>query len=409
MTANNDVLRHIVLDVISTARPVSASRLTALSHDNWLSILEMAKQHRIGPMLHSRCQSASLGEAIPVFVAEQWAAAYRKSAFRYLSFRKTLDQLRTILDEAEIPFAALKGAWLAQHAYRDPALRPMRDVDLLVPPSCALETYNLLNKNGFVRDKDYPMPLGNAIFDAKHLPAMRCCDSGLHIEVHSRIMTVQNVPIQPETLDDVAFLLSRREYQNGVPYLSPTDTLLHLVVHAAYDHQFNNGPITFYDIAVLLNSAPIDWPKFWQMTAAGGWSRGCVLIFELASHYHKGDVWRDYCNVSFSHPSKSQIESAALLSLQDFDHRGVVSLRAEMAAGSGVLNKASRIFRRSFPSLHRLAGFAGKPTASYWSALHYPQWLLSQIVRLFGKNDASASNLDVKRATRVRHWLHADN
>ena len=132
MIANDDVLRHTVLDLISTVRPVSVSRSTALSDSDWRSILGMVKQHRIGPMLHRRCQSVPSGVAIPTFVAEQWVAAYRKSAFRYLSFRKTLDRLRTVLDEAGIPFAALKGAWLAQHAYRDPALRPMRDIDFLV-------------------------------------------------------------------------------------------------------------------------------------------------------------------------------------------------------------------------------------------------------------------------------------
>ena len=68
---------------------------------------------------------------------------------------------------------------------------------------------------------------------------------------------------------------------------------LHLIVHAAYDHQFNNGPITFYDIAVLLETAPIHWTKFWQMAATGGWTRGCVMIFELASHYHGTEAWRD--------------------------------------------------------------------------------------------------------------------
>ncbi len=408
MTANDDVLRHIALDLISTVRPVSVSRLTALSDSDWRAILEMAKQHRIGPMLHSRCQSASLGAAIPAFVAEQWAAAYRKSAFRYLSFRKTLNRLQTVLDKAGIPFAALKGAWLAQHAYRDPALRPMRDIDLLVVPDRALETYSLLAKNGFARDTDYPMPLSEAIFDAKHLPAMRCSDSGLHIEVHSRIMTVPNVPMQPETLDDVAFLLSRREYHVGVPYLSLTDTLLHLIVHAAYDHQFNNGPLTFYDIACLLNTAPIDWPKFWLMADAGGWTRGCVMIFELASHYHGVDGWRDFHDGAIPPPSKSEIESAALLSLQDFDHRGVIGLKAQIATNIGWVAKVRGIAGRIFPPLHQLAAFAGSPKASYWSALHYPRWLLAQMGRLVANENDAETFHDIQRATRVRNWLFSD-
>lgn len=359
-------------------------------------------------MLHSRCQSRHVAGSIPVHVAEQWAAAYRKSAFRYLSFRKTLARLSAVLQEAGIAFAALKGAWLCQHAYADPALRPMRDIDFLVMPDRALKTYRLLEKNSFSRDTSYPMPLGDAIFDAKHLPAMRCADSGLHVEVHTRLMTVPTVPLARDTLDDIGYLLSRREYHGGIPYSCPTDTLLHLVVHAAYDHQFNNGPLSFYDIAVLLETAAIDWPNFWRMAAVGGWLRGCVMIFELASHYHGTEAWRDSYDGTIPPPSKSEIESAALLSLQDFDHRGVVGLKAEIATSTGWIAKAGGITGRIFPPLHRLAAFAGSPRASYWSALHYPRWLLAQMGRLVSnKNDAVTSH-DVQRATRVRNWLFSD-
>ena len=408
MTANDDVLRHIVLDLMSTVRPVSTARLTALSDSDWLSILEMTKQHRIGPILHSRCQSTQLYRSMPVHVVERWTAAYRKSAFRYLSFRKTLARLSAALEEAGIAFAILKGAWLCQHAYSDPALRPMRDIDFLVMPDRALEAYALLENNGFARDPNYPMPRDDAIFDAKHLPAMRCNDSGLHIEVHTRLMTAPAALAVPGTLEDVALLLSRRDYHDGVAYTSGTDTLLHLIVHAAYDHQFNNGPITFCDIAVLLETAPIHWTKFWQMAAAGGWTRGCVMIFELASHYHGTEAWRDSYDGAISSPSKSEIESAALLSLQDFDHRGVIGLRAEIASSTGWFGKVGGIAGRIFPPLHRLAAFAGSPRASYWSALHYPRWLLAQVGRLVSNENDAATFHDIQRATRVRNWLFSD-
>ena len=115
--ANEDVLKHILLDLISTARPVTEAQLATLSEGDWQSLCTITKQHRIGPMLHHRIQALGLSNAVPVAVRGQWGGSYRKAAFRYLSFRKTLASLKSILDAANIPFAALKGAWQIGRAH----------------------------------------------------------------------------------------------------------------------------------------------------------------------------------------------------------------------------------------------------------------------------------------------------
>lgn len=407
--ANDELLKHILLDLISTARPVTAARLSALADADWQSLCSIAKQHRIGPMLHHRLQVLELSSIVPTNVTDQWARAYRKAAFRYLSFRKTLARLKEILDAAHMPFAALKGAWLSQYAYDNPVLRPLRDIDILVEPESALAVYALLEKNGFVRREDFPMPLDGAMDHAKHLPPMRHTETGIYLEVHTRLMDVPPGPKLTGALDDVPLLLARGGNREGVPYLSPTDTLLHLIVHAAYDHQFNNGPLTFNDIAFLLDRAPVDWQEFWAMAEAGNWVRGCIMILELASYYHGADAWRAFCDRSVPAPSTGQLESAALLSLQDYDHRGLVGFKAAIADDTGWFGKAGPFVNRIFPPLHRLAAFSGAPAASHWSLLHYPRWLVVQMQRLvFAKVDAGIMQ-DVDRAKDVRNWMYDDN
>ena len=409
MMANDDLLKHILLDLISTARPVTETRLSTLSDADWQALCTIAREHRIGPMLHHRLQVLELSSIVPENIVDQWARAYRKAAFRYLSFRKTLARLNEILDAAHIPFAALKGAWLSQYAYADPVLRPLRDIDILVEPESALAVYALLEKNGFVRRGDFPMPLDGALDHAKHLPPMRYTETGIYLEVHTRLMDAPPGPITTGALADVMLLLARCENREGVPYLSPTDTLLHLIVHAAYDHQFNNGPLTFNDIASLLDRATVDWQEFWKMAEAGNWVRGCILILELSSFYHKSDAWRAYYDGSVPVPLTHQLESAALLSLQDYDHRGLVGFKAAIADDIGWYSKAGRFLNRVFPPLHRLAAFSGASTASYWSLLHYPRWLFVQIQRLvFTKVDAGMMQ-DVDRAKVVRSWMYDDD
>lgn len=401
-------LKHVLLDLLSTARPVAKSRIDLLSDANWQAMAGIAKQHRIGPMLHHTIKAQNLGGSVPADIRMQWAAAYRKSAFRYLSFCKTLVRLNTVLEKANIPFAALKGAWLSRYAYDDPVLRPMRDIDIIVEPSAALSVYALLEKNGFARIEEYPMPLEGALDYAKHLPAMRCDETGAQIELHTRLMSVPVKTTAKGNFEDVSALLSRRKYRDEVPYLSPTDTLLHLIIHAAYDHQFNNGPLTFTDIALLLERSTIDWSLFWTMAKAGNWVRGCLIIFELAAHYHHTDAWRETYMGTVPAPSAVQLESAALLSLQDFDHRGVIGFKAEIADNAAWLGKARLLISHIFPPLHSLAAFAGTPTASYWSLLHYPRWAAAKMIRVFFKKDGDGVSQDINRARVVRTWLYDD-
>ena len=409
MMANDDLLKHILLDLISTARPVAETRLSTLSDADWQALCTIAREHRIGPMLHHRLQVLELSTIVPANIVDQWAKAYRKAAFRYLSFRKTLARLNEILNAADIPFAALKGAWLSQYAYANPVLRPSRDIDILVEPELALAVYALLEKNGFVRHKDFPMPLGGAIDHHKHLPPMRHTETGIDLDVHTRLMGVHSGPTPRGALDDIPLLLARCENREGVPYLSPTDTLLHLIVHAAYDHQFNNGPLTFNDIAFLLDRATVDWQEFWKMAEAGGWVRGCIMILELASFYHKSVAWRANYHGPVPVPLTHQLESAALLSLQDYDHRGLVGFKAAIADDIGWYSKAGRFLDRVFPPLHRLAAFSGASTASYWSLLHYPRWLVVQIQRLVFTKVGAGMMHDVDRAKDVRSWMYDDN
>jgi Uncharacterised nucleotidyltransferase len=404
--SGDGLLKHVLLDLMSTARPVAVDRLTSLSDAEWQAMCVITKQHRIGPMLHHKVELLGLASAVPSDVCEQWAGAYRKAAFRYLSFRKTLARLNKILGTAQIPFAALKGAWLSQYAYDNPVRRPLRDIDILVEPQVALMVYALLEKNGFVRRHDFPMPLDGALDYAKHLPPMRCAETGICLEVHTRLMDAPPRPTATESLDDVAWLLARREYRDGVPYLSPTDTLLHLIVHAAYDHQFNNGPLTFNDIALLLERATVHWPTFWAMARAGNWVRGCIMILELASFYHGSEAWRDCYDGSIPAPSMHQLASAALLSLQDHDHRGLVSLKAQIGCSIAWSAKARLIFKRVFPSLNRLAALSDAKTTSYWLLLQYPRWVAYQMQRLLVAKDHAGLTQDVVKAREVRSWMY---
>lgn len=401
----NAPLKHILLGLISTARSVDRDRLALLSDRDWHLLQKMATQHRLKPLLHLRTNSLELQSAIPENLYRDWEAAFRMASMRYLACQQTLAKLNRILAEGGVDFVALKGAWLARYAYSNPAERPLRDIDILVAPENATKAYALLQGAGFTRKGGYAMPLADALERQKHLPPVRCDQTRILVELHTRLIETPPKEEESDALSNVALLLGRREIREGVPYLSPTDTLLHLIVHAAYDHQFNNGPLTFNDVALMIQSARIDWERFWLMAKAGGWERGCLLILELVSYYHRCEDWRPFCP-STQTPNYEQIESAALLSLQDFESRGIIGIGAELEASQSWFARTAVFLRRAFPPIHILASFSGASETSFWAIRHYPRWLITQIGRLRNRNSQVAVNADVENAIRVRKWIY---
>lgn len=401
----SDQLKHLLLDMISTSRSVTREMLADLSAADWEVVCGIAKQQRLGPLLHYHRQTIGRDWRLPPEVQAEWADAFRQAAFRALSIHMTLVTLNGILDGAGIQYAALKGAWLSRYAYDHPALRPMRDIDILVERGKAQTAYMLFEERGFARPDYYIMPPEHALEDAKHLPPLRCLKTGISVEVHTRLVHDQPIPAVSGTFGDIGALLVRATRKDGIAYLSHTDTLLHLIVHAAYDHQFNNGPLIFNDVALLLARVEVDWPLFWKMAEAGGWLRGCQLVFELTSQYHPIVGWQP-SNGRLQRPSPIQLESAALLSLQDFDQRGLVGFQAELAVGTGLVGKARILLKRAFPARHTLAAFSGTSSTTWWALLHYPRWLFARAKPMLFADQSSGVREDIDRATHVRNWVY---
>ena len=114
-----------------------AESMAGLAPHEWRALAVMARQHRLEPLLHRNL------EALPQWTVpeEIRRALARKpiagAAFRALACERVIGQIARHLDASGVPYAALKGAWLAFHAYPHPALRPLRDIDILVPSDCA--------------------------------------------------------------------------------------------------------------------------------------------------------------------------------------------------------------------------------------------------------------------------------
>ncbi|MBS0420793.1 MAG: nucleotidyltransferase family protein [Proteobacteria bacterium] len=296
-----------------------------LGATDWARLLVMARRHRLGPLLHSRLVGRPVADAgapgIPKPFAEAIAANFDKHSRRAVELQAEVSRIQRIMRENEIPVVFLRGAFLAFHIYRQPGLRPMRDLDLLVPEdqvaeaSRALRT-SILRRPG--RPAEQPVLRIDVEFHTRLAEQSRRCDPAFDAGTWNR-------------------LISRVVAEEEIWYLAPEDQLLHLILHTLQDNPRNCHPIVLTDIAQLLEQTGINWPQFWQQALVGNWSAGCWLLLNLAKHF--------YPAVSFQPPEDVELPPlppdlgavAATLTLGEPDERLKISRQLKLQVRNGPL------------------------------------------------------------------------
>lgn len=314
-------LRRFLLDMVGTRQ---VPDLAALSVRDWAALNAMASQHRLKPLLYAQLGASP---ALPPELRADWQAEHRVAALRAMLTRQELIDCANLLEAAGLAPIALKGAWLTRHAYPDPALRPMRDIDLLVPRDGVLAGYAALLAAGYTELEPPEMPLAQVVRLDKHMPPL-LAPRGTVIELHHRLWEPDGRLDHASPAQNEAALRSRAVCDDdGLHYLAPHDTLAHLIVHAVYSHRLDCGPLLLPDIDFLVQAAPIDWAAFWTQASAEGWRSGARLVLDLVAQYRTGAAI-DFGPDSGPPSPPELFEAAPDLLLQDLDTRGSAGLAA---------------------------------------------------------------------------------
>ena len=319
-------LRRLLLGLVGSG-PISLPE--GLTAEDWIALDRIAAMHRLQPLLHVR---HGRSQAIPGHISDSWRSAYRQAALAAMAHRAELLRCHELLDEAGLSPIALKGAWLSRHAYPDPALRPMRDIDLLVPRAQVLDAFERLLKAGYAQIEPAEMALEAIVRLDKHMPPL-ISPGGVVIELHHRLWEPDGRLAHASPVIDEAGLLDRAMVdEDAIRYLAPEDLLAHLIVHAVYSHRLDCGPLLLPDIACLLEKAPASWPRFWQAARTQGWRDGARLVLELvASAYPEARI--DFAPDEEAAPPRDLLDAAPDLLLQDLDSRPSAHVAAATLKG----------------------------------------------------------------------------
>ena len=175
-----------------------------------------------------------------------------------LCINNQLQRILTEMEKAEIPVILLKGAHLAEFVYKNIGLRPMSDLDLMVPRECLMQSLELAQKLGYQLSQ--PFNLEVELLLEHHLPAL-IVSQNVSLEIHWNLVDAK----LPMTVDEGGLWQRAQPVQVGKSkawVLSSEDLLLHLCLHAAYQDTFNCHLRALVDInqVISVNKA-LDWEQ----------------------------------------------------------------------------------------------------------------------------------------------------
>jgi hypothetical protein len=207
--------------------------------EGWSDLLALAAAHELLPALWVRQRDAGeltmpaalaatlereapAGRAVPEAVVRR---AYDRQADRS---QRMLEHGVDVLDRmaaAEIRAVPLKGLHaLLAGWWRDPAMRTMADLDVLVDAADAPRAYALLLAAGY---EEHPEPIGEHA--DHHLPMLG--DGDVTVELHVEPLVSRWRRLVPAEL--MLSRAARRSTAHGARLLADdTDTFVHLVAHA---------------------------------------------------------------------------------------------------------------------------------------------------------------------------------
>jgi hypothetical protein len=209
---------------------------------------------------------AGLGPLAYRLYRERWpqlaaalAADYYSAVAESSIAAEQLQLVEPALTEAGIPAVLLKGAALSRTVYDHPADRVMSDVDLWIHPEQMAGAFHLLSALGFSAGGKESRP-----------PALQQLSRGeiAFASPLGRLLELHWSPfagwwlLRTAAIDDEG-LWARREpldWAPGLFQLAAEDTILHLAIHLAVNHQFGLYPLrSLVDIARTAERRAVDW------------------------------------------------------------------------------------------------------------------------------------------------------
>jgi putative nucleotidyltransferase-like protein len=411
---NDENVRSVLLSALRVDEKAKAVPLDA-TPEEWRKVLLLSRRHRVGPLLsrqlHGRRYNA------PPEIIRELQHDYRRNAARNMSFYRQMAEILRRFHDEHIPVMPLKGLYLAEHVYRNIAVRPMGDVDLLVRREDLSRAENIILGKGFLL-----MPVGKEISEMNHHFGYNHPGNRIRIELHWELFN----PSMRMHLDiaDV-WKRSRPSTISGVAVnrMSFEDLLIYLSLHAAV-HYFMIGLSTVADIAETLRrfENDIDWQRLELIAKECRALRCLSLNIRLAAELFDAPVPDGFFGATATQnvdPVQRALLQELLFAEDEAGDRRVPAVTPNLAmawTANGIAGKLKVLWKRLFPSRQEMALMYPAPYHSLRILLFYPVRLKDllkrhggNVVRLLRNDGPTAAAADRQsELNALVAWLMSD-
>ena len=256
---------RVLLKCLSTP-----GELTASDAIDWEQILQLAREHRVTPLLFARLNGAAPG-AVPMPVLQELREEFQANAIANLRLAGDLLGILSLFAVEGIAAVPFKGLMLASRYYGDIALREAGDLDLLIRRHDIVKARRLLLDMGhrpifptaseaeaeFLSRLSGPREREYLLSHCEH--HLMDAAGRVNVDLHWAIALREfSLPLDPDGLWsrlETATLAGK-----PVPTLSAEDMLFVLCINGGKDCWRRLDRVC--DVAELLRSRPdLDWPR----------------------------------------------------------------------------------------------------------------------------------------------------
>jgi Uncharacterised nucleotidyltransferase len=259
-------VRRLVAD-LSTDRAVGPDRCSNWTPDHISTVLSEG----IGPWLYTTLQNHPEVGLAAEFM-EQLNRSYAETMIRSLANRACFREVVAAFTTEQIPVIVLKGAYLGTFVYKNPALRPMCDLDLLVPDEQFDQARRLLESLGF---RIAAEPLDGEYRALQ--PALAHTRSGIlpcAVDLHRDLSCMDHYRLPSSLVWQEA--VQGELYGQSVFFLPNELNFIHLGTHALT----HVGLIRdWLDLVLFLRRIGVDWNKLASVAGSLGVLRPLYWVF----------------------------------------------------------------------------------------------------------------------------------
>ncbi len=217
---------------------------------DWASVVHAAERHHLAPLLFEGiCAQRNVRPPEP-FLARLQNGRNRELANAVVRLHH-VDELGAVALRERLDLHLLKGAAFATRLYRDPGLRPMSDIDVLVA------------RSQFERWSRELEELGYSLVDASdHASCFRRRATGILVELHRELTSAASfLELEAGAVLERSLPIDAGEGMR-LRTLSWEDHLLHLSLHAAFQHGFRQPGVNAWDARSILDRPDFELEAF---------------------------------------------------------------------------------------------------------------------------------------------------